>query len=186
MIKYNTLKIVSEVIKIGTNILVIPEKGRKSTSKLGGVYIQDQNILLESFKKSGGNSDNIEQGGLLRAFYNPMSKIIFLSKDIKINNSHQIKFGDNTVNEFLQGRFLHEYAHHIWYYGISGVERQMWNKMYNSVKNDFWRAQISYKASKGASECFAEIYVAFIYNGSFESRLKALKGASDMFINMMK
>lgn len=130
MFEFAALKIIGSSIKVGPVTLNIPEQGRQPNSKLNEVKIKDSKDLLDSFGKVGGDSADIERGGLLQAFYDPRSEVIYLSADLNKNgNSNQVQFGGDTTNNTFQGRFLHEYAYHIWYHGLSQSEQHEWNKI---------------------------------------------------------
>lgn len=162
----------------------IPDVGRSSSVALGGTETLSNERLVSKFNEVGGAVEEIGKGGL-HGFYDPSSKKIYLDESLP-KTSEGIVFGKVTVDGSLEGRFKHEYAHHVWRNELSVAEKKEWSKTYGKVKPDYWRAQISSKAAANAEEAFAEMYTVFTSKVALDSQLRGHKEGWKVFEKLMK
>lgn len=149
----------------------------------GGLQINKlpEKELRNKLKELGGNlaAEPGKVGDRLNGFYDPETEIIYINSNLPKEGNSQ--FGGMSVNPSQQGTIWHESAHQSYHKYLNSQDRKEWEVVYNKVKPDYWRTQISDKASRGASEALAELYVASRSGANIKSRLNAHKSAIKVF-----
>jgi hypothetical protein len=165
----------------GGEEFVVPS-GRQSRIPLSGYSLLNSDLLNRKLLELGGQREPQQPGmteGKLLGFYDAKEKRIYINSELP--KSGDVKFGGNSVNPTQEGVFYHEYGHHLWINELSFKEKKNWENVYFKVKPDYWRTQISWKASKGPDEAFSELYTVHAKGIDVSSRLKANKKASILF-----
>jgi RNA:NAD 2'-phosphotransferase (TPT1/KptA family) len=161
-------------------------EGRRANVPVTGEHLLDSDALSQKFLEVGGipePQDPNKVGGRLLGFYDPNTKTIYVNNSLP--EKSDVRFGEHSVDPTQAGTLNHEYAHHLWYNGLTAPEKSTWTKAYSASKPDYWRAQISTKASRGADEAFAELYAAHVAGHDVTSRLGAVKKTGKLFLSMM-